>query len=486
MTVAGLLGRHGLTVAGADRAPDVFPLPRAAHIDHTALRTLQALGCLEELLPQMIENPGLDFVGASGQRLATIPGVQPNPSNLPASMYFHQPGFDRTLWRTVDAFPTVELHRGIDVTAVDQRSDRAIVRGTAAEGSEIEWEAQYVVAADGASSPVRESLGMPLIDLEFHERWLVVDLILREPVVTLPDRAVTYCNPNRPLGFVPMPLGRCRFELMLMDHEDSTAMQEPAAVAELVSPWIEPGAAELERAAVYYFHGLVAEHWRKGRVILAGDAAHQMPPFLGQGMNTGLRDATNLAWKLAMVLGNSAPDTLLDTYELERKPNVRSIVQSAVNIGRIVCVLDPAEAEQRDRELIADPSRAKILAFRLPRLERGPLVLAGGGQLSTQALSDDGIGRFDDVVGERFLVLGRDETALNGAMDFWSGELNALTGTPGSFVGYERALRAVLDRLRADVVVVRPDRYILAAGCRLEAVTEQVRPVLTAPVPTEI
>jgi 3-(3-hydroxy-phenyl)propionate hydroxylase len=476
MVVAGLLGRQGLSVIGLDQALDVFHLPRAAHIDHTGLRTLQAVGCLDELLPEMIENPGIEFVGTKGERLALIPGSQPNPSNLPASMYFHQPGFDRLLRGAVAALPTVELLVGHEVIGVESLADEVVVRAVAPDGSPLELSGRYVVAADGAASPVREALGIQLADLGFHGRWLVVDLLLREPRAVLPDRAVTYCRPERPLGFVPMPGQRCRFELMLHDEEDDEAMQDPAEVARLVDGWIPPGAAELERSAVYFFHGLIAESWRAGRVFLAGDAAHQMPPFLGQGMNSGFRDATNLSWKLGLVLQDKAADSLLATYELERKPHVGTIVEASVRIGHIVCAQDVAMTDGHTDDSEHAASLKRTLSFRLPRLERGPLVLSGGGQLATQAIAYDGA-RFDDVVGERFLVLGRDELALESG-DWWATEVGALVGTPDYFPAYVPELSSMLDRLHADVVVVRPDRYVLAAGARLDAITDQVRPVL--------
>jgi 3-(3-hydroxy-phenyl)propionate hydroxylase len=467
--LTGLLGQLGVKVTGFDRAPDVFALPRAAHIDHTGLRTLQTLGCLDELLPEMSENPGVDFVTADGRVLASIPGTQPNPSNLPASMYFHQPRFDRTLRRVVGSLSGVDLHVATEVVAVEQRDGAVGVK--TAEG---EVTADYVVACDGAASSVREQLGIDLADLEFHEQWLVVDLRLREPLSSLPDRAVTYCDPARPLGIVPMPGDRFRFELMLLENEDPTEVVRGDEVERLVSRWVPPGSAEVERAAVYFFHGLVAEPWRAGRVLLAGDAAHQMPPFLGQGMNSGLRGAANLAWKLALVLHGDAPDSLLDTYESELKPHVREIVEASVRIGRVVCAPEPEQAD----DLLA------ALAFRLPHLAPGPLVLDGGGRLAPQARSR-GAALFDDVVGQRFLVLARDEAALGSTSEWWTGALGALVCVPGDFPDFAASLAAALERAEANVLVVRPDRYVLAAGAELDVISEQVEPLLAVGISAE-
>lgn len=472
-SLAGLLGRRGLPVIALEKEADVFPLPRAAHIDHTGLRTLQEIGCLGDLLPRMIPNPGLDFLTAAGEVLASIPGDQGSPSGLPASMYFHQPGFDRTLRETVASIPSVEVHLETEVLGVELGEDGAIVRASR-NGEERSFDASYVVACDGAISPIREALDIPLADLDFHETWIVVDLKLLESNPALPDRALTYCDPARPCGIVPMPENRYRFELMLMPGEDPAVMGTEETVAELVSPWVSPGSAEVERVAVYMFHGLVASPWSVGRLLLAGDAAHQMPPFLGQGMNTGIRDAANLAWKLDMVVRGKASERILDTYEMERDPQVFDIVEAAVEIGRVVCLLDREEAERRDREMLADPNAARKLAFSLPRLTPGPLILESGGSLFPQPVLADGT-RFDDVVGSRFLVLASSEEALGEASDWWRDQLDALVILPADLPAFEPALERILERREGEVVVVRPDRYILGVADRLDEITDRVR-----------
>jgi 3-(3-hydroxy-phenyl)propionate hydroxylase len=265
-----------------------------------------------------------------------------------------------------------------------------------------------------------------------------------------------------------------------MPGEDPVAVQDPAVIEDLVARWVPRGSADVERIAVYAFHGLVAESWRDGRVLLAGDAAHQMPPFLGQGMNSGMRDAANLAWKLERVIRGGAPDQLLDTYESERKPHITEIVSAAVRIGRTVCTLDPAEAARRNRRLLAGAAPGE-LAFRLPALEPGPLVLQGGGRLFAQPVSDDGT-RFDDVVGQRFLVLARDRRALGESATWWAQELGALVAAPEDFPAFAEPLSRSLDASGAAVVVARPDRYVLAVGDGLDGITASVREWLVSDV----
>lgn len=475
--LSGLLGRRGVHVIALERSVDVFPLPRAAHIDHTGLRAIQELGCVDQLLAEMIPNPGIDFSTAQLELLHRIPGDKGSASGLPASMYFHQPEFDRTLRQALGVLPSVDVRLGAEVTGVELSDDSVALR--LADGGSVT--ADWAVACDGASSTLREARDIPLDDLGFHADWIVVDLVLSEPVPSLPDHAVTVCDPRRPLTAIPMPGPRYRFEFMTLPGEDPQLVQSAEVVERLLEPWVPAGVARIERAASYTFHGLVAERWREGRMLLAGDAAHQMPPFLGQGMCSGMRDATNLAWKLDMVARHDAPDSLLDSYETEREPHVRAIVEAAVELGRIACVLDPQAAAERDRAFLADSEAwGRNFDFRLPRLSPGPLVLPGGGNLFVQPQAHEGVARLDDLVGPRFLVLARANDALESSASFWSDQLGALVTTLDELPSHGEALRPWLDRRGLDVVVVRPDRYVLGGGEGLDAITDAVRPALSA------
>jgi 3-(3-hydroxy-phenyl)propionate hydroxylase len=413
-----------------------------------------------------------------------VPGDQSSVSSLPASMYFHQPEFDRRLRMACAGMPNVTVHLGAEAREFSQRDDHVAVTAVGPGGNARTVTASWLVGCDGASSLVRESAGITLDDLRFEERWLVVDLLLHGEVPALPDRAVTVCDPRRPLYSIPMPGPRHRFEFMLRDQEDAAAAQTRDNVMALISPWIAPGLADVERVAVYTFHGLVADSWRRGRLLIAGDAAHQMPPFLGQGMCSGIRDAANLAWKLENVILRGASTALLDTYGQERRPHVRSIVESAVDYGRVICTVDPAVAAERDRQFLEHPADpAQRIPFALPDLAPGPLVLRGGGELFLQPASDNGDRRFDDVVGPRFLVLGRDGGHLTNTASWWARSLGAHVAVLADLPRYRAGLQRWMDARAADVVVVRPDRYVLAADGDLEAITGAVAGLLAAPGP---
>jgi 3-(3-hydroxy-phenyl)propionate hydroxylase len=479
--LAGLLGRRGLTVVALDRELDVYGLPRAAHIDHTGLRILQELDLLDTLLPTMIHNAGLDFITSGDELLIRVPGNQSSISGLPASMYFHQPNFDRSVRRAVSALDGVDVRLGYEVSAVVVTGDSAVVTAVGQDGDRIEVEAPWVVGCDGSgsfvrASSVRASSNIEVEDLQFEERWLVVDLIQQEAAQTN-GHAVCRCDPTRPTYSIPMPELRHRFEFMLMREEDGDSMQAPTRVLELVAPWKDPADVAIERSAIYTFHGVVARQWRRGPILIAGDAAHQMPPFLGQGMCSGLRDAANLAWKLDLVVRGNAPDGLLDTYGQERAPHVRKIVEAAIAFGEVICTTDPADARARDKRLLSDPTPAtQRMPFGLPPLDSGELVLDGGGDLFVQPQSGDGR-RLDDVIGQRFAVIARNEAALGHLRAMWENDIGAFVATLDS-LGSAATIGNWLDSRSADVVIVRPDRYVLWAGTDLAAPSKRVRALL--------
>ena len=496
--LAGLLGKRGIDVLVLERDLEVFALPRAAHVDHTGLRTWQELGLLDRLLPAMQANLGLDFLTAGGELLARIPGDQSSSSGLPTSMYFFQPALDRAVREAVAAMPSVTVRLGTEVVGVTSADDHVRVLAVAPDGERLEVTAKWVVACDGAASTVREQIGFAVEDLHFEEPWLVVDLVLDAERARPgqanaerarpgqanaeragPGRAICLCDPRRPTYSIPMPARRHRFEFRLMDSDDPATMLQASQIRDLVTPWFPERPFELERAAIYTFHGLVAENWRHQRIFLAGDAAHQMPPFLGQGMCSGLRDAANLAWKLDLAIRANASDDLLNTYAEERRAHVRSVVESAVRIGRLICTIDPEEAAERDRRMLSDTKPpSQRIAFTLPALRPGSLVRENGGDLFVQPSGADG--RLDDAIGSRFAVLARTPALIGpGPADWWRDRMGAFVAAVGQLPpSHAKGVLSWLDNHDSDVVVVRPDRYVLCAGPDLDDVTGKIAGLL--------
>ncbi len=474
--LAGLLARRGLSVTVVDRDVDIFPLPRAAHIDHEILRVLQDLGCLDDIAHVVRPNPGMDFLTADREVLLSMRGATqrdgraPTPSGHPASNMMFQPEVDRAMRRRAEQLGA-QVRLGVEV--VDITQDDTGVTALTADGSSIR--SRWMVGCDGARSTVRRLVGATMHDLEFEEAWLVLDLVLDDGTAPPTDVALQVCDPARPHTLVPMPAPRFRLEFMLLPGEDPANFYTETVVRELLTPWIDPDRARIERSAVYTFHGLIATQWRFDRVLLAGDAAHQMPPFLGQGMCSGLRDAANLAWKLHAVMHHGADGALVDTYQTEREPHVRGIIELAVGFGRMICTTDRAVATARNEAMLANrqsgspPNDAPPMAALTP----GPLVAEGCGGQSLQVDIDGR--RSDDIIGPGFAVVARRFELLdNDAARDW-----AAAGAMLISADRRPEIAAILDHARAEIVVIRPDRIVSSAGASCPPLPDLLRPKST-------
>jgi 3-(3-hydroxy-phenyl)propionate hydroxylase len=371
---AGLLGAAGFSTLVIDREEKVYDLPRAIALDHEILRLFDNMGVADEVLPHTAPFSASEHFGADGQLIRRIDMLPPPwPMGYTPSLVFSQPPVEAALRRHAAAQPGVTVCLGTTLAGLAQDEAGVSLRLRDASG-EREVRAGQVIACDGASSFVRQALGIRFEDLVFDEPWLVVDLLLRPGAAHgLPATSAQFCEPGRPTTFILGPGQHRRFEIMLLPGEDPREMQREDKVWRLLSRWVTPQAATLWRAASYRFHALVAAQWRERRVFLAGDAAHQQPPFIGQGMCQGLRDASNLAWKLAAVRDGAAP-ALLDSYEAERAAHVRSLTGRIKAIGRQIGERDPAAARARDAALLAQGGgRAPVVTRQeiVPPLEAG-------------------------------------------------------------------------------------------------------------------
>ncbi len=346
-TLAILLGQLGRSVIVLDRWPEPYSLPRAVHFDHEVGRILQACGIGDEL--RRITEPGdiYEWRNATGETLLRFGRIGDGPSGWPLSSMFNQPALEALLDVRVQDLPGVEVRRGVEVADVSEDGD-GVTLHTAHRG---DVRVRYVVGCDGANSTIRSAVDLPVHDLGYFFDWLVVDVILDEARVFYPVN-LQICDPARPTTVVSGGPGRRRWEFMRLPDETVGELNEEHRAWHLLAPWdVHPGNARLERHAVYTFRARYAEKWRAARVFIAGDAAHLTPPFAGQGMCAGVRDAANLAWKLDLVLTGLAPDSLLDTYQQERLPSVRASIEFAMELGKVICVADPDEAAARDEAM---------------------------------------------------------------------------------------------------------------------------------------
>ena len=351
-----LLGKRGIRTLAIDRLRAVYDKPRAIAMDHEILRLLDNLGIADRILPHVAPFPASQHFGAAGQLIRRIDMVpEPYPLGYTPTMVFTQPPVEAVLRENAASYASVKVELGTEFVGLAQSDTGVRLELLGDDGGRRSVTADYVIACDGASSEVREQVGIALEDLVFDEPWLVVDVLVNEEALgKLPQTAAQYCDPARPTTFIIGPRNHRRWEIMLLPGEDPQEAQEPERVWQLLSQWLTPDEATLWRAASYRFHALVASEWRRGRVFLAGDAAHQQPPFIGQGMCQGLRDSANLVWKLDHVLHGQSGEALLDSYGEERGDHVRELTTRIKAIGQVICERDPQAARERDLRILAE------------------------------------------------------------------------------------------------------------------------------------
>ena len=448
VTLGLLSAQQGARVMICEKEADIYPLPRAAHIDHEVMRIFQQAGAADVIAASSRCTTHYDFLTADGQILLRFEGSdQVGPGGWPAANMIHQPSVERALRDRLGSVENVDLRSGWEFTGFSQDDVGVVVRFETADGS-CAVRAKYLVGADGARSPVREMAGIAIDDLGFDEPWLVIDTIVHD-FDRLPKINLQICDPARPTTCVLMGAGRHRWEFMIRPGETAEEVLDDAFIAALLAPWNVEGAVTLERKAVYRFHAKVAREWRKGRVLIAGDAAHQTPPFAGQGMCAGIRDAANLAWKLGLVVTGGADDAILGGYQTEREPHVRATIGIAMMMGQTVCITDPAAAAERDAQMLAARAAGQSPdgAIAWPPITDGLILSgsAGAGRYFPQSCS--GELRFDDVQPHGEWLLTRDGVAASPFAD---------------------DVIRWLDAHDTEAVLVRPDRHIFGTGAATE------------------
>ena len=456
--LANLLGARGWRVALFDREPGLMNLPRAVHFDGEVMRIFDAAGLAEKVMPVIRPSGGMQYINPAGKlMLERKPAAASGVHGWANNYLFHQPDLEIALRQGVERFPAVQVFTRYEVEAVAQDEEAVLLTVRSLEDDTLSnFRANWVVGCDGARSRVRDAIGGAQEDLGLHQSWLVVDVLL-ERDVDLPVATVQFCDPARPVTFVNVTGRRRRWEIMLMPGDDWQSMTQPATVWRLLSRWIQPGDATLVRGAVYTFHSLIAERWRDRRLLIAGDAAHQTPPFLGQGMCAGIRDASNLAWKLDRVL-HGADAVLLDSYQSERAPHVREYVATAVRLGDIIQTTDPQVAAARDRQFEKEGQQEIVnLAPQLgPGIHTGTLP---AGTMPGQPMLSDGR-RLDQALGDGFAVVSADDAITAPLSDLE----RARFATCDTRWVCNAALAPWLAGLDAKALVLRPDRYVFGVA----------------------
>jgi 3-(3-hydroxy-phenyl)propionate hydroxylase len=465
VVAAKLCGVYGLSAVAFDREAEVYDLPRAVGMWDDVQRILQNAGVLDAVLPATCIHVGAEFVTPDGTRLTglEIPEGFTTASGHPALRGFHQPMLERAIRACLAAHDDVRLALAHEVAAITPHPDHvALTVRDRADGATTTIEARWLIGCDGASSFVRKTCGIAWNSLGYDREWLVVDVRLQGET-RLSPLAQQVCDPARPVTLVPGPLRLHRWEFQLLPGETREEMERPARVWELLRPWIAPSDAELLRAVVYRFHATIAETFRHGRVFLAGDAAHQTPPFMGQGLCSGVRDVDNLVWKLDLVTRGLADDALLDTYTAERHPIAVGMVEHSVNTGRLIDAYSAmvAGGPEPSPELQAYGYGGSA---ELPHVTTGLLAPGDSPWLGKHVpqcpvVTAGGAGMLDDVVGPRWAIVsaGDPRAVMSAATQRYWERLGAV------FVRVPEPAGPMLGLLLAhQTVIARPDRIIYA------------------------
>jgi 3-(3-hydroxy-phenyl)propionate hydroxylase len=480
MTVATLLAQYGVTCTVVDRHPRPYAMPRAVHLDGAAVRVLQQLGLADQFASISRPAKGLRLLDARLRPFVVVERDRsPGAHGHPEANLFDQPDLEALLRANLSRYSEVTLRRGAIVTGIDQDGDAAVVTVQDVATSAVEkWQALAVLGCDGADSTVRSAIGAHLDDLGFAERWFVVDVRSHRPIENW-GGVDQVCDPRRAATFMHLTGDRYRWEFRMRPNETSDDLGKPDQLAELLAPWtgrLAPGDATVLRSGAYTFRAAVTDRWRRGPVMLVGDAAHLTPPFIGQGLGLGLGDAHNLAWKLAAVLRGQAGDDLLTSYGDERDAHARDVVRTAIRVGRAMTGGHGTLAALRRpiaATLLRLPRiRARAAAALTTRYPPSPWVdhRHRRGDLAGTACPQPIVGhsgltaRLDDVLGPGFALVttgpvGQALRARSRAVG--AREIRVADGSAGT-VDDGGTLRTWLQAARTTAVLLRPDRIVMA------------------------
>jgi len=508
-TLAILLGKQGLNVLVLEQANNIFDKPRAIGMDHEAMRVMQSCGIADALAEKTRAFRGAQWIGVEGQVIEELdPHPGPFPLGWAPNFTFIQPQLESMLRERANDFHNVQIKSGCKLTEINQDEAGITVEAIDATSGAVTFEGNYLLACDGASSTVRTKLGIVLEDLAFDEWWIVVDAFMKRPT-PVPESGRQFCNPQRPATFIPGPQGLLRWELKVMPHEQPEDFNQPENILRALEPYVETDALEIWRSAVYRFHALIADEWRRGRVLLVGDAAHQTPPFMGQGLCSGIRDAANLAWKLKMIHQGLASTALLDTYEAERRPHVTTIISRTKEIGKKIGELNVERARARDSRMISEmmhAPRPRLRQSLIPPLDAGlidSLRSSASGTLFVQPRVRDTAGAetlLDECLGDNFILITTTPQAQQWLGPEESQHWRDIAGERLVLLGPDRTLTSctlgkvlqetepLFQKMAIDhgfsALIVRPDRTVYGSAANSEQLcrlVQQLHAQLTKP-----
>ncbi|SHK48045.1 3-(3-hydroxy-phenyl)propionate hydroxylase [Shimia gijangensis] len=489
LTTGLLLAEYGVKSVILDRNSAPMDIPRAIVLDDEGARTIQSFGADETYVRNTIKGEGAEYFDDNGVAFARV-GSGAETYGFAKRHFVNQPEMEAALHERIAATPLCEVRFDSDVAEVNEGASDIVVNLTNKEGAAHQVTAQYVVAADGGRSPIRERLGIEMTGSTYAQDWIVIDTLND---TDLAPHSKFICSVERPHVSIPAPNGGRRYEFMLLPGETHKEVLEEAFVRKLLKPYRDIEAKDIIRSTIYTFHARIADQFRVGRILLAGDAAHLTPPFAGQGMNAGLRDANNLAWKLAAIVNGGAADGILGSYQNERRDPAWAMIQLAVVMGDIIMPIEPEQQAFRNHMMASLAPFPGVQDYLLkmkfkprPRCDQGlfldletqPLESSLVGEMITQPDVDAGAGseKLDTFLGNGFALIAQDKACADALSNL---DVSLLGGLPLSKVVLDNGNEAVADSAvaakvldergkplrthRDQILLIRPDRYCAAA-----------------------
>ncbi len=488
LVLANLLGQRGWSVVGFETDTDIYYAPRAVHFDDEIMRVFQEAGLHEEMIRRCepFEEMEMRLKPRAKPIFRGKVGVQDKRYGFAGAWWFHQPTLERTLRDGVRRYPNVVAHYGAMVADLATDADGVTVTATMPDGAQCSIRGRFAIGCDGGRSFTRKAAGLVLDSAEFDEAWVVVDTKTRsgKKDPELPPNHFQCCDPAQPITYVPMPAPYYEWQFMVTDEKPEREATDPAYIRSKLRALVDLSKLEIIRIAYYRFHALWANKWHNGRIVLAGDAAHQMPPFLGQGMCSGIRDAESLSWRLDLALKGYDYPTLLDDYQRERSVHVQHIIRGAMFLGHRIQTRSKFMAFLRNN-LVFRPANwiPAFNRFFLSVANRKRPLQDGffgsnrrrlAGHLFPQpvvARIDAPAVLLDDVIGQHFALIVRNGVTIQPSETReFANRLPlrlirfASTPEPGVIGDQSGALHKWFTREKVDFVLIRPDRYVYDAG----------------------
>ena len=449
-TLANLLALQGFSILIIEKEKSFYPLPRAVHFDDEIMRVFQTIGITDKFLKHTIINKGTKFVNSKNRVVLDWPRPRSVTENGWYPSYrFHQPDLERKLRRRLKDFKKVSIMQNTKVNSLKEEKNSVKICIENINNNKIsEIRAKYIIGCDGARSTIRKQIKAKFQNLGFTQKWAVVDLILKKNKKELPDRTIQYSNSKRPATYCRNVGKRRRWEFAINNKESEKKVLSNSYIWNFLKPWLKPSEALMERKTIYTFQSAISKKWKKGRVFLAGDAAHLMPPFMGQGMCAGVRDASNLAWKIAYCLKNNHSEKLLNTYQSERYSNVIEYIKTTVKMGEFVNAVGTSNITG---EVSSTPNGQKSMKSIKPKLGKGlgKINDKNRGKIFPQFKLKNGKSLDNKFFDKPLLIISsKYKKKLPKKINY----INSNTA---------KGLNEYMLNLKIDAFVVRPDRFIL-------------------------